>query len=212
MKNLLLFFLLVNLSLFAQNESIKIGEIYWSTKNLDVDRFNNGDLIPEAKTNKEWIKAGEEGKPAWCYYDNNPKNGKIYGKLYNWYAVNDPRGLAPNGWHVPRDSEWTQLTDYLGENAGDKMKDTSGWEVDLGGGTVVIGNGTNISGFKGLPGGDRFAEGAFESLGNSGFWWTSTMELGSGAPTYRGLETDDNKCSESSVIPWFGFSVRCVKN
>jgi len=106
------------------NKSVKIGTQVWMTKNLDVSVFRNGDTIPEAKTNIEWIKAGDNQQPAWCYYDNDPANGAKYGKLYNWYAVNDSRGLAPTGWHVPSDAEWTQLKDFLGgiEVAGTKMK------------------------------------------------------------------------------------------
>ena len=83
----------------------------------------------EAKTNEEWNQANENKQPAWCYYENDPKNGAKYGKLYNWYAVNDPRGLAPAGWHVPSDAEWTILSDFLGgeSTAGKKMKSLSGW-------------------------------------------------------------------------------------
>jgi hypothetical protein len=91
-------------------ESVRIGDQLWMTRNLDVDRFRNGDLIPHVKSDEEWIKAGENGQPAWCYYDNDPKNGKKYGKLYNWFAVNDPRGLAPKSWHVPTDEEWTEYS------------------------------------------------------------------------------------------------------
>jgi hypothetical protein len=69
---------------------ITIGNQIWSTKNLDVSNFRNGDIIPEAKTDEEWAKFGQEHQPAWCYYDNDPENGKMYGKLYNWYAVNQP--------------------------------------------------------------------------------------------------------------------------
>ena len=98
--------------------------------NLDVDRFRNGDPIPHAQTEEEWLYAGENGQPAWCYYDNDPKNGKKYGKLYNWYAVNDYRGLAPKGYHIPSDEEWSVLTRFLGGVyiAGDKMKSTTGWD------------------------------------------------------------------------------------
>ena len=115
-------------------KSVIIGEQEWMLENLNVAHFRNGEPIPEAKTNDEWERAGMEKTPAWCYYyDNDPENGKKYGKLYNWFAVNDPRGLAPEGWHVPCDNEWTRLTDYLGgeEIAGTKMKNTSGW-----GGTI----------------------------------------------------------------------------
>ncbi len=78
---------------------------------------------------KNGRKAGKEGKPAWCYYENKTENGSKYGKLYNWYAVNDPRGLSPAGWHVSSDAEWRQTTDFLGgeDAAGTKMKSSTGW-------------------------------------------------------------------------------------
>ena len=109
------------------SKEVIIGNQVWMTKNLDVSTFRNGDPIPEAKTDEEWEKAGENKKPAWCYWDNDPANGAKYGKLYNWHAVNDPRGLAPDGYHIPTDAEWKILTKYLGEKAGTKMKSTSGW-------------------------------------------------------------------------------------
>ena len=87
----------------AQND-VKIGNQIWMVKNLNVETFRNGDHIHEAKTLEEWKIAGENQKPAFCYYNNDPKNGTIYGKLYNWYAVNDPRGLAPAGYHIPYDN------------------------------------------------------------------------------------------------------------
>lgn len=79
------------------------------TDNLNVDRFRNGDLIPEARTDKDWIKAGKNKQPAWCYYNNYCINGEKYGKLYNWYAVNDPRGLAPEGCYIPTKEEMEAL-------------------------------------------------------------------------------------------------------
>jgi len=87
-----------------------IGTQTWKTLNLDVATFRNGDPIPEAKTDEEWKAAGENKQPAWCYYENDPMNGTNYGKLYNWYALNDLRGLAPTGWHIPTDLEWTVLS------------------------------------------------------------------------------------------------------
>ena len=112
----------------AQDE-VTIGKQVWMSENLNVDKFRNGDPIPEAKTDEEWEKAGENGEPAWCYYNNNPDNGDRYGKLYNWFAVNDPRGLAPEGWKIPSDEDWTRLTDFLGGEsvAGQKMKSTEFW-------------------------------------------------------------------------------------
>jgi uncharacterized protein (TIGR02145 family) len=189
--------------------SVRIGNQVWMTENLNVDRFRNGDLIPEAKTEEEWKKAGENKQPAWCYYDNDPKNGEKYGKLYNWYAVNDPRGLAPKGWHIPSHAEWITLTDYLGgeEVAGGKMKSTSGWNS----GWNENSNGTNSSGFSGLPGGERHYDGTFKRIGNFGSWWTSTENdrttawfhfMGYFAGyVYRANDGKSN-----------GFSVRCIKD
>lgn len=145
--------------------SIQIGNQVWMTENLNVDKFRNGDPIPHAKTSAEWEKARKNKQPAWCYYDYDPANGKKYGKLYNWYAVNDPRGLAPKGWHVPSDAEWGVLADYLGENAGGKMKSESGWVQD--------GNGTNESGFTALPAGILWHTWS-DHIGWQGYWWSST--------------------------------------
>ena len=90
----------------ADAPTVTVGTQVWLVKNLNVDRFANGDPIPEAKTSKEWKSASDNGRPAWCYYQNDPANGRTYGRLYNWHAVKDPRGLAPQGWHVPSDEEW----------------------------------------------------------------------------------------------------------
>ena len=120
----LLFIAVVSISSFGFAQTVTIGNQTWTTKNLDVATFRNGDAIPQAKTNEEWSAAGENKQPAWCYYDNDVKNGPKYGKLYNWYAVNDARGLAPAGWHIPTDEEWTVLSTFLGgeDGAGIKMK------------------------------------------------------------------------------------------
>ena len=183
---------------------LKIGDQIWSVKNLDVDTFRNGDPIPHAATDEQWEEAGENGTPAWCYYDNDPANGEMYGKLYNWHAVNDPRGLAPEGWHVPSDDEWTTLTDLLGgEDPGTKMKSTSGWEED--------GNGTNESGFAGLPGGFRGSNGAFNLIGNYGFWWSST-EDDTNYAWNRDLNYSNGFVFRGSLIKETGFSVRCLRD
>ena len=129
MKIATLFFIaIVSISSFGFAQTVTIGNQTWTTKNLDLATFRNGDAIPQAKTNEEWSAAGRNKQPAWCYYDNDPKNGTKYGKLYNWYAVNDSRGLAPAGYHIPTDEEWTVLHDFLGgtrgylHSAGEKMK------------------------------------------------------------------------------------------
>ena len=134
------------------------------TRNLDVERFRNGDLIPHAESNEEWKVAGENGQPAWCYYDNDPENGKKYGKLYNWFTVNDPRGLAPEGWHITYQKEWNILVEFLGgyEIPGLKMKSMNDWEeegFDIINGHIYITSGLNV-----LPGGCHFYNGSFEGV------------------------------------------------
>jgi uncharacterized protein (TIGR02145 family) len=189
----------------SEMEVVTIGTQVWMTKNLDVDHFRNGDPIPHAKTAEEWKRAGENGQPAWCYYDNDPANGAKYGKLYNWYAVRDKRGLAPKGFHVPSDAEWTLLTDYLGgaEVAGEKMKSKSGWD----------GNGSNSSGFNGLPCSSRNFDGSYFdfSEGYVGLWWAST-ENDSGSEGLRILLYDDSDVSRGSTYKQDGLSVRCVRD
>jgi uncharacterized protein (TIGR02145 family) len=183
-------------------DSEKMG---WMAQNLNVDKFRNGDSIPEAITEEEWKRAGEKGDPAWCYYDNDPENGQKYGKLYNWYAVKDPRGLAPDGWHIPSDKEWTTLTDYLGGQnvAGSKMKSSSGWKEK--------GNGTNVSGFSGLPGGYRGGIGSFYDIGNNGCWWSSS-EGSKESAWYRVLGYFIGFIYRDFNSKHRGLSVRCIRD
>ncbi len=183
----------------------KIGNQVWMAQNLNVSHFRNGDPIPEAKTTEEWKKAGDEKKPAWCYYDNDSENGKKYGRLYNWYAVNDSRGLAPEGWHVSSDEEWSKLRDYLGGDsiAGNKMKSTDGWSKN--------GNGTDKSGFSGLPGGARNANGYFNSISDYGYWWT-TREYETDYAWGRGLYYFGSDVDKGYDDKQSGLSVRCVKD
>ncbi|MCE2711602.1 MAG: fibrobacter succinogenes major paralogous domain-containing protein [Cryomorphaceae bacterium] len=186
-------------------EDVKIGTQVWMTKNLGVDYFRNGDSIPHAATAEEWEKAGQNEQPAWCYYDNVLENGENYGKLYNWNAVNDPRGLAPEGYHIPSDNEWKMLTNYLeGEDfSGKKMKSSSGWNDN--------GNGTNESGFSGLPGGDRGYGGPFLNVGDYGTWWSSTEYDADGA-WGRSLSYHNGSVTSYKFTKTFGFSVRCLRD
>ena len=189
------------------NMFLQIGNQIWMVENLNVDRFRNGDPIPEARSDEEWENAGLNQKPAWCYYKNDPANGTKYGKLYNWYAVNDPRGLAPEGWHIPSGKEWRLLTNFLGgeEAAGHKMKSTGGWNEK--------GNGSNTSGFSGLPGGGNDEDG-FDGIGNYGYWWSSTDYLSSGVRLawHRILSYDDGLVLRSGSRKHYGFSVRCLRD
>jgi len=251
MKNyLLLTVLVLQCVLYAQtsqtgsNKSVKIGTQTWTTENLNVSTFRNGDPIMEAKTNEEWENAGKNKQPAWCYYENDPKNGAKYGKLYNWYAVNDPRGLAPAGWHVPSDAEWTILETFLGTDAGKKMKSLSGWNSYTSGGSktcpncaswneeyrkkvpcheckdnrvigskeTISGNGTNSSGFSGLPGGYRYFYGNFDDVGDYGDWWSRT-EYSAGYAYYRYLgRNSDRRNRNGNFEEEKGLSVRCLRD
>lgn len=194
-------------------EQVKIGNQTWMAKNLNVDKFRNGDLIPQAKSNEEWEKAGEEGKPAWCYYLNIPQNQNSYGKLYNWYAVNDPRGLAPAGWKVPTNEDWVELVDFLGDeiNLGKKMKSIELW-ADF---DEEFAYGTNESGFSGLPGGGRDEEGDFYGFGESGFWWSSTDEssdmFGNDVVLYCWLHYSNRFVVWDFEYKENGYSVRCLR-
>ena len=182
--------------------AVTIGTQEWAIANLSVSTFRNGDSIPEAKTFKEWVAAGDAGKPAWCYYNNDPVIGKKYGKLYNWFAVNDPRGLAPEGWVIPSDEDWARLTFQLGglQSAGIKIKSTTGWNDGN--------NGTNDSGFNAFPAGYRVENGAFMNIGNTASWWSSTeTKTISAFDRYVALE---GKFTGSNSPKQRGESVRCL--
>ncbi|RPI42774.1 MAG: hypothetical protein EHM46_04790 [Bacteroidetes bacterium] len=177
----------------------------WAPKNLDVAFFRNGDPIPEARTNAEWEKTGREGKPSWCHYENDPEHGEKYGKLYNWYAVNDPRGLAPEGWHVASDAEWRQTTDFRGgeDAAGTRMKSSTGWNGK--------GNGINDSGFTGLPAGCRDLNGNFGGIGDRAFWWTTT-EYDNTLAWYRCIDASPYYVYRTNYYKQNGLSVRCIRD
>lgn len=186
-------------------KEVTIGDQVWMAENLNVDKFRNGDPIPQAKTVEDWIDARENGEPAWSYYNHEPANGEKYGKLYNWYAVNDSRGLAPEGWRIPSDKDWDILADYLGgdELAGEKMKSEEGW--------LQEGNGTNESGFTGLPGGFHGFNETIAGIEEGGDWWTST-EVDSTSAQVRGLVYLNKRLLKSKSSKSFGLSVRCIKD
>ncbi len=177
--------------------TIVIGTQQWSRENLDVVTYRNGDIIPQVTDETTWnnLTTG-----AWCYYNNDPANAK-YGKLYNWYAVNDPRGLAPAGWHIPTNSEWGILIDKLNSYPGDLDKKLKAV------GTVWANNtgATNESGFNGLPGGTR-AGGSFSRLGQIGMWWSA------GTCAYAYLEYTISDLRRSGSNSEFGISVRCLRD
>ncbi len=187
----------------GEGNGITIGTQVWMNKNLSVSHYRNGDTILMVNSPTEWAKL-KTG--AWCYYSIQSAKGITYGKLYNWYAVRDPRGLAPVGWHMPSDSEWAVLKIFLGgeKAAGGRMKATSIWNAPNNGAT-------NISGFTALPGGYRDATGAFKYVGYYGYWWSST-QLNSNFAWYHNLSYNYPFISRNYNYKTFGFSVRCVKN
>jgi uncharacterized protein (TIGR02145 family) len=204
-KTSLILVLLIGFGGISFAQTATIGTQVWMTKNLDVSTFRNGDHIPEAKTPEQWEKETKKKKPIWCFYQNNPDYGFKYGKLYNWYAVNDPRGLAPEGYRVPSDQDWTTLSSYLGgeEVAGNAMKSIYGWNEN--------GYSTNSSGFLGLPGGHRTITGKFFDIGKGGNWWSST-EDGTGDVWVRTLYYNIGFLVREGGLKEGGFSVRCVKD
>jgi uncharacterized protein (TIGR02145 family) len=146
---------------------VKHGLQEWSASNLNVSRFRNGDIIPEAKTDEEWKNAGIKGKPVWCYFNNDPENAKLYGKLYNWYAINDPRGIAPLGWHVPGNRDWSTLVKNLigVDIAGERLKSKTVWKSKPG---------VDYFGFAALPGGFRDGDGKFQGFGVKCQIWSNS--------------------------------------
>lgn len=220
---------------------IKIGNQIWMSKNLDVSIFRNGDIIPEAKTIQEWQLANEQKKPVWCYYDNDPENGKKYGKLFNGYAIADKRGLAPEGWHIPSLDEMEVIKENLGDRdigkvygfiarrpdgtlidvngtivipnrSGVKMKSKSGWDKK----TDKNPNGTDSTGFHGLPGGERDDDGKFINVGIEGSWFFTDYEVFSDVDKDVGaysLKNDDDEFDgHREDGGWAGYSVRCIKD
>ena len=210
-----LLIVLLTISSFGFAQSVSIGSQTWTTKNLDVATFRNGEAIPQAKTEEEWTAAGVNKQASWCYYDYNPKNGVKYGKLYNWYAVNDKRGLAPSGWHVPTYEEWKILEFFLGEDeAAQKMKTLDDWEaVDETMGGVP---GNNESGFRALPAGafavdQEIETGEFFEIGISTFYWSATKNYSNTWLYYWFGNLQIYEDTDESRLAW-GCSVRCLKD
>ncbi len=203
----------------------------WTKSNLNVSKYSDGTSIPQVPDPTAWSNLTTG---AWCYYNNSTANGITFGKLYNWYAVvgiydaastNNPalrKKLAPMGWHIPTDGEWSSLINCLdpsadgGNNfnsAGGKMKAT---------GTIQAGNGlwqdpntdaTNESGFTGLPGGGRYNNGTFDYVGTNGFWWSSSEDLTlSTFACMRPLNYNNGIVPRNMSIKKLGFSVRCIRD
>ena len=208
-------------------KEVKIGNQTWMAENLNIDTFQNGDLITEAKTDEEWMRARLNRQAAWCYPKNNPDNGPVYGRLYNWYAVSDKRGLAPKGWKIPTAADWLALENELGkEKVGSKIKSKEGWEKWKNNRNA---NGSNQSGFNAFPAGWRLIavdlsnEAStrqsiqFSEFGAAAIWWCSTYDYWgpendpeSIAANYIGVGKTSN-IAKFNADPGTGISVRCIK-
>lgn len=189
-------------------EEIKIGNQVWMKKNMDVGKFRNGEPIPHAKTEKEWLQAVDNDQPAWCFYNNEDINGEEYGKLYNCYAVNDPRGLAPEGWHVPSNEEWEELIECIGgfDMSGFNLKSRTGW--------FLGGNGNDKFGFSGLPCGFLHSNYQFYGVSESCWWWSSSEGnlINVNFPHCYYLVYERNNISRGLVSKDIGLSIRCIKD
>lgn len=206
-------------------KSVTIGDQVWMVENLNEDKFRNGDPVPHAESDNAWNQAGLNNQPAWCYYNNDHANGEIFGKLYNYFAVVDPRGLAPEGWRIPSDADWSKLENHSGDQgvasvkqkeeqfgvvmdfvAGGKLKEagTAHWLSPNTGAT-------NETGFTALPGGCRDMTGSFQDVGDYGIWWSATQDTTSEAWNRR-MHFINSSVHRYHQDKACGFSVRCVRD
>lgn len=207
---LLIFFSITSFSVDSSNtpkkqsktkeKFIKIGEQKWLAYNLNVLTFRNGEKIPVAKTELEWEDAAKNGKPAICYYGNNTNSQG--GILYNWYAVNDPRGIVPLGNHIPTKDDFEKLELFLGRNSGEALKSRTGWKFK---------NGTNSSGFNGIPTGYRAFNGKFDGKGYVATYWSSTTKDKNHAFSFS-IIGKVNVIDISNHSKGYGLLIRCIKD
>jgi uncharacterized protein (TIGR02145 family) len=181
-------------------KSVKIGTQVWMAENLNVTRFRNGDSIPEVKDQYEWRNLKTA---AWCYYKNDPENGKKYGKLYNWYAVIDSRGLAPTGWHIPTRDEFLTLKNVTNDNS-NVLK-----AIGQGSGS---GAGTDTTGFSVLLSGYRGYFGYFYYLSYDAYFWSSTEGYASSFASSLYLYSSGSYLFFYDFDKVYGFSLRCLQD
>lgn len=199
-----------------QYQTVQIGSQLWMAENLRSGRYCNGDVIPNVQDSIQW---GNLNYGAWVHMNNNPSNEVPYGKLYNWYAVNDQRNICPCGWHVATDAEWNTLVRYLDNNynptilgeqsviAGGKIKavGTQYWKEPNAGAT-------NESGFSAQPGGVRGDLITFFGINQASYWWTASIDPQNTEPYFRVVFFQNPSLNRSFGLKNFGMSVRCVKN
>lgn len=192
----------------AEITGVSIGKQVWSATNLDVQTFRNGDTIPHARSAEEWERAGREGKPAWSYYRGDTGEVRSYGRMYNWFAVNDARGLAPEGWHIATNTDWITLEEFLGvDKAGVLFKNDSVWN-----------KGNARSGTGILLGGYRARDGRFTGMGEFTYMASATeADLKDSrndqmAVWGRGVHIDNKTVMRCALDKHFGLYVRCVRD
>lgn len=201
--------------------TVTIGKQIWMVENLKTTKYRNGDPIPNITDNSAW---SNRNTGAYCNYENDSKNVIINGRLYNWFAVSDIRNIAPTGWHVPTDAEWTTLELYLamngygyggsGDDIGKSMAATTGVSFSSNEGT--IGNdpaSNNSSGFTGYLSGARgISTGAFSNIGAISFWWSSDSYESTEDALVRYLSFQISVLYKYIYDKRYGFSVRCLKD
>jgi len=197
--------------------TVQIGEQCWFAENLRTELYQNGDSIPagaatvygEDASCEDYSPDGDACNPVWSLNE--------YGRLYNWYAVDDERGLCPTGWQVPKDGEWMTLemelgmteaevnsVGWRGTDQGTRMKSSYGWFNN--------GNGNNLSSFSSLPGGYLMNSENFIEAGENGYWWSSSPNLNSSHSWYRALHHGNTTVRRSYALHVAGFSIRCLKD
>lgn len=199
-------------------KTVKIGGQEWMAENLNVSKFRNGEYISDAYDEASWIVTNNSWgfpdgitRPAWAFYDFEPNYQSKFGRVYNWYAVNDSRGLAPLGWRIPSYADWKQLINYLGgtELAIKMLKSPTGWKKGNMGRNSFTGNGNNKSGFAAVPGGSCVVRGQFAGIGIwTAFWSSSVHQVDVEEKVWvlsimRGVELGDKG---------EGYYIRCIKN
>ena len=178
-------------------KTVIIGKQVWMQEYLNIDCYKNGDLLFEVQDPEEW-KNLDRG--AWCYYNNDPENGKKYGKLYNWYAVHDPRGLAPKSWQIPTLAKFEILKDAVIQNGNSLKAQGQG---------KGRGAGTNRSGFSALMAGYRIYDGEFSGLNHAAVFWSAT-EYGNNEASIMNIYSNGDGIFLFENKKELGFSVRCV--
>lgn len=181
-------------------DTVKVGDQIWSGTNLSVITFRNGDTLMHAQTNEQWKLAAKNKIPAWCYSDCGATDS-LCGKLYNYYAVIDKRGLAPEGYKIPSKEEYEELISTIGQGKAANLKSTTFWENN--------GNGNNSSKMNIVPGGYRNATGLFNPKGRLTALW-STTEKSSGSAHGFGIIAADNEMTIKDYYKQSGLSVRCI--